>query len=80
VSNTKKSYISKVFPAFSTKITCLSLSKDSGLLWWGKACEYLLGRGIQYKHAQIQRKLAEISFDFGYELPILYTPYELLGG
>jgi hypothetical protein len=23
---------------------------------------------------------AEISFDFGYELPILCTPYELLGG
>ena len=31
-------------------------------------------------NAQIQRKLAEISFDFGYELPILCTPYELLGG
>jgi predicted nucleic acid-binding protein len=31
-------------------------------------------------NAQIQVKLAEISFDFGYELPILCTPYELLGG
>jgi PIN domain len=31
-------------------------------------------------NAQIQRKLVEISFDFGYELPILCTPYELLGG
>jgi hypothetical protein len=31
-------------------------------------------------NAQIQRKLAEISIDFGYELPILCTPYELLGG
>jgi predicted nucleic acid-binding protein len=30
-------------------------------------------------NAQIQGKLAEISFDFGYELPILCTPYELLG-
>ena len=30
--------------------------------------------------AQIQRKLAEISLDLGYELPILCTPYELLGG
>ncbi|NMG61113.1 DNA-binding protein [Geitlerinema sp. P-1104] len=30
-------------------------------------------------NAQIQRKLAEISLDFGYELPILCTPYELLG-
>ncbi|NJL91014.1 MAG: type II toxin-antitoxin system VapC family toxin [Coleofasciculaceae cyanobacterium SM2_1_6] len=25
------------------------------------------------------KKLAEISIDFGYELPILCTPYELLG-
>jgi hypothetical protein len=31
-------------------------------------------------NAQIQKKLAEISFDLGYELPILCTPYELLGG
>jgi predicted nucleic acid-binding protein len=31
-------------------------------------------------NAQIQVKLAEISFDFGYELPILCTPYELLEG
>ena len=31
-------------------------------------------------NAQIQRKLAEISIDFGYELPILCTPYEFLGG
>ncbi|MDJ1182407.1 type II toxin-antitoxin system VapC family toxin [Roseofilum casamattae] len=31
-------------------------------------------------NAQIQRKLAEISLDFGYKLPILCTPYELLGG
>lgn len=30
-------------------------------------------------NAQIQRKLAEVSLDFGYELPILCTPYELLG-
>lgn len=31
-------------------------------------------------NAQIQGKLAEISLGFGYELPILCTPYELLGG
>lgn len=31
-------------------------------------------------NAQIQRKLAEISLDFGHELPILCTPYELLAG
>jgi len=30
-------------------------------------------------NAQIQRKLAKISLDSGYELPILCTPYELLG-
>ncbi len=30
-------------------------------------------------NAQIQGKLAEISLDFGYELPILCTPYELMG-
>ncbi len=30
-------------------------------------------------NAKIQKKLAEISLDFGYELPILCTPYELLG-
>jgi hypothetical protein len=30
-------------------------------------------------NAQIQRKLAEISLDLGYELPIICTPYELLG-
>ncbi|MFZ1028608.1 MAG: type II toxin-antitoxin system VapC family toxin [Limnoraphis robusta] len=30
-------------------------------------------------NAQIQRKLAEISLDCGYQLPILCTPYELLG-
>jgi hypothetical protein len=37
---------------------------------------------VQCKHiasAQIQRKLAEISLDLRYELPILCTPYELLG-
>ena len=30
-------------------------------------------------NAQMQRKLTEISLDSGYQLPILCTPYELLG-
>lgn len=42
--------------------------------------DYLLTWNCKHiANAQIQRKLAEISFDFGYELPILCTPYELLG-
>lgn len=43
--------------------------------------DYLLTWNCKHiANAQIQRKLAQISFDFGYELPILCTPYELLGG
>ena len=43
--------------------------------------DYLLTWNCKHiANAQIQRKLAEISFDFGYELPILCTPYELLEG
>ena len=30
-------------------------------------------------NAQIQRNLAQISSDLGYELPIICTPYELMG-
>ncbi|AFZ07656.1 hypothetical protein Osc7112_3273 [Oscillatoria nigro-viridis PCC 7112] len=42
--------------------------------------DYLLTWNCKHiANAQIQGKLAEISFDFGYELPILCTPYELLG-
>jgi hypothetical protein len=42
--------------------------------------DYLLTWNCKHiANAQIQRKLAEISFDSGYELPILCTPYELLG-
>jgi predicted nucleic acid-binding protein len=42
--------------------------------------DYLLTWNFKHiANAQIQRKLAEISLDFGYELPILCTPYELLG-
>jgi len=43
--------------------------------------DYLLTWNCKHiANAQIQRKLAEISLDFGYTLPILCTPYELLGG
>ncbi|MEG4997127.1 type II toxin-antitoxin system VapC family toxin [Microcoleus sp. B4-D4] len=42
--------------------------------------DYLLTWNCKHiANAQIQGKLAEISFDFGYQLPILCTPYELLG-
>ena len=42
--------------------------------------DYLLTWNCKHiANAQIQKKLAEISLDFGYELPILCTPYELLG-
>lgn len=43
--------------------------------------DYLLTWNCKHiANAQIQRKLAEICLDLGYELPILCTPYELLGG
>jgi hypothetical protein len=43
--------------------------------------DYLLTWNCKHiANAQIQGKLAEISLDFGYELPVLCTPYELLGG
>jgi len=43
--------------------------------------DYLLTWNCKHiANAQIQGKLAQISLDFGYELPILCTPYELLGG
>ncbi|KYC38316.1 DNA-binding protein [Scytonema hofmannii PCC 7110] len=42
--------------------------------------DYLLTWNCKHiANAQIQRKLAAISLDFGYELPIICTPYELLG-
>jgi predicted nucleic acid-binding protein len=42
--------------------------------------DYLLTWNCKHiANAQIQRKLAEISLDFGYQLPIICTPYELLG-
>jgi hypothetical protein len=43
--------------------------------------DYLLTWNCKHiANAQIQRKLAEVSLDLGYELTILCTPYELLGG
>ncbi len=42
--------------------------------------DYLLTWNCKHiANAQIQRKLAQISLDFGYQLPIICTPYELLG-
>ncbi len=42
--------------------------------------DYLLTWNCKHiANAQIQRKLAEISLDFGYQLPIICTPYELSG-
>ena len=42
--------------------------------------DYLLTWNCKHiANAQMQRKLAEISLDFGYVLPILCTPNELMG-
>ena len=42
--------------------------------------DYLLTWNCRHiANAQIQKKFAEITLDFGYKLPILCTPYELLG-
>lgn len=42
--------------------------------------DYLLTWNCKHiANAQIQAKLAEISLDFGYQLPLICTPYELLG-
>jgi len=42
--------------------------------------DYLLTWNCKHiANAQIQGKLAEISLDCGYQLPIICTPYELLG-
>jgi len=43
--------------------------------------DYLLTWNCKHiANAQIQGKLAEISLDFGYVLPVLCTPNELMGG
>jgi hypothetical protein len=42
--------------------------------------DYLLTWNCKHiANAQIQGKLAEISLDFGYVLPVLCTPNELMG-
>jgi predicted nucleic acid-binding protein len=43
--------------------------------------DYLLTWNCKHiANAQIQKKLIEICSDFGYSLPIICTPYELMGG
>jgi predicted nucleic acid-binding protein len=42
--------------------------------------DYLLTWNCKHiANAQIQRKLAEVCFGFGYKLPTICTPYELMG-
>jgi len=42
--------------------------------------DYLLTWNCKHiANAQIQKKLAQISFDDGYELPTICKPYELVG-
>jgi hypothetical protein len=42
--------------------------------------DYLLTWNCKHMaNAQIQRKLAQISSDLGYILPVISTPYELIG-
>jgi hypothetical protein len=42
--------------------------------------DYLLTWNCKHMaNAQIQRKLAQISSDLGYILPVICTPYELIG-
>ena len=42
--------------------------------------DYLLTWNCKHiANAQIQRKLTEICFDLGYKLPMICTPYELMG-
>ena len=42
--------------------------------------DYLLTWNCKHiANAQIQRKLSEICLDFGYKLPTICTPYELMG-
>ena len=42
--------------------------------------DYLLTWNCKHiANAQIQKKLAQISLEFGYEMPTICTPYELMG-
>ena len=79
--------------ARSTKNLILAANIEVTKEWWESRRNAVhiaaaTVHGIDYpltwncKHianAQIQRKLEEISFDFGYQLPVICTPYELLG-
>jgi len=41
--------------------------------------DYLLTWNCKHMaNAQIQKKLSQISFELGYELPVICTPYELI--
>ncbi|MBO1050847.1 type II toxin-antitoxin system VapC family toxin [Dolichospermum sp. UHCC 0352] len=41
--------------------------------------DYLLTWNCKHiANAQIQKKLAQVSLDFGYEMPTICTPYELM--
>ncbi|GJD16137.1 hypothetical protein RIVM261_010930 [Rivularia sp. IAM M-261] len=51
-------------------IAAATVHKMNYLLTWN--CKHIA-------NAQIQRKLSEISLDFGYELPRICTPYQLMG-
>lgn len=51
-------------------IALATVSSLNYLLTWN--CKHIA-------NAQIQRKLLEICSDFGYTLPIICTPYELMG-
>ena len=43
--------------------------------------DYLLTWNCKHiANAEIQKKISRISFEEGYELPIICTPYELMGG
>ncbi|MDJ1179222.1 hypothetical protein PJF56_10125 [Roseofilum sp. BLCC_M91] len=59
--------------ARSTKNLIIAAATVHGL-------DYLLTWNCKHiANAQIQGKLAEISLDFGYVLPVLCTPNELMG-
>ncbi|MGD2084608.1 MAG: type II toxin-antitoxin system VapC family toxin [Candidatus Aminicenantes bacterium] len=43
--------------------------------------DYLLTWNCKHiANAEIQKKISRVSFEEGYELPIICTPYELMGG
>lgn len=60
-------------PKASSDATHIAIATVYGL-------DYLLTWNCKHiANAQIQKKLSKISTEFGYELPIICTPYELLG-